>query len=117
MAFWVSCSRTRAAAARASSISLLPWALAWLRTSRTLACGAGQFLLDLFRVGQAFRDALAAFFEHIQNGLVGELGEAAPATMRKLMTWAMKCGTSNPNFSRRALGGLGQVAADAWQIK
>ena len=41
-----------------------------------MACGAGQFLLDFFGVGQPLGDALAALGQDLENGLVGELGQA-----------------------------------------
>ena len=34
--------------------------------------GPGQFGFDLLGVGEAFGDALAALFQHVENGLVGE---------------------------------------------
>jgi hypothetical protein len=52
MAFWVSCSCTRAAAARASAMSLVAGALAWARGA-CRGCAARGVRLDFLRVGQA----------------------------------------------------------------
>ena len=71
MAFWVSCSCTLAAAARASSIILVACWPAWTMTSWRFGLGLGQLLLDLLGIVQALLDALLALLEHCQDGLVG----------------------------------------------
>ena len=83
------------------------------RTSCAQGLGAGQFLFDFFGVGQAVGDLLAALGQDFENGLVGELDKGSTQTREKLMTWAMKCGQSRPNFSAVLLAVSARSLANA----
>ena len=72
IAFCVSSAWTRAAAARASSISCLPSAPAFASTSCRSAVDPGQLRLDLLGVGEAAGDLLPPRLEHREDRLVGE---------------------------------------------
>ena len=95
VAFCVSSSWTRAAAARASSISCLPLALAFARISWRSA-SIGELRLDLLGVGKAFGDLLRGA-PRASPGSACRRAVEHGADDPKLMICAIRCGQSTPN--------------------
>ena len=72
MAFCVSTSRTRAAAARRLLDHLVRLVAGLGQDLLAVGLGLGELRLDFLRVGEALGDFFAARFEHGENRLVGK---------------------------------------------